>query len=419
MGVVLHYLRLAVVPAPLVLDYGWPKATSIGEIAGPAIVVAALVVATILLIVKRRPLGFLSAWILLILAPTSSVLPIVTEIAAEHRMYLPVAAVIAFAVLGVCRLLARAGVSTARASTLVAAAALVVAGVFATLTRDRNRDYWSDEGLWAKTVAQRPENGRAHLHLAIDLLASQRTAEAERHLREAVRLSPDDATSHLDLGLALYLRRQPGGRHRRARGRPVRSIPRPVKPPARSARPISRRIGPSRPWGLFEHALDLLPDGRASRYLMTRVAWLLATSPDDAVRDGAKAVTLAERAVALTSRRDASALDALGAVYAETGRFGRPPKRSRRRSEWPKTNTRPICCQVSGNVSRCIGAVEKFAVQAQFDPKLSVCGCQAQSDPSVTGTRSSSIGLKRPKRDVTRLTYRTPRPYAQPNTRGW
>src|SRR5262249_53191805 len=122
MGVVLHYLRLAIVPTPLVLDYGWPKATTAGGVLWRALAVGALVVGTGVLIAKRKPLGFLGAWILLILAPTSSVLPIVTEIAAEHRMYLPVAGVIAFAVVGLCWLLARAGATPARVSLAASAA---------------------------------------------------------------------------------------------------------------------------------------------------------------------------------------------------------------------------------------------------------------------------------------------------------
>jgi tetratricopeptide (TPR) repeat protein len=320
MGVVLHYLRLAIVPAPLVLDYSWPKATSIGEIALPALAILALAAASTWMVAKRRPAGFLGAWFLLILAPSSSVLPIVTEIAAEHRMYLPVAGVIAFMVLGGYRLLVRAPVSTVRAATVIGAAAVMVAAVFATLTRDRNRDYWSDEGLWAKTVEQRPGNARARVSLAIDLLARQRTAGAEGQLREAIRLSPEDARAHLNLGLALYTDGNAAGaiaELERSKGLDPAS--------GETAGALGEAYlaahRPADAVASFQRALDLLPDGRASRYLMSRVAWLLATSPDDRLRDGPRAVALGEKAVALTNRRDPVALDALGAAYAETERF--------------------------------------------------------------------------------------------------
>ena len=52
-----------------------------------------------------------------------------------------------------------------------------------------------------------------------------------------------------------------------------------------------------------------------------RVAWLLATSREPSLRDGAEAVALAERAARLTGNQDASILDVLAAAYAESGRF--------------------------------------------------------------------------------------------------
>src|SRR4029077_14766586 len=54
---------------------------------------------------------------------------------------------------------------------------------------------------------------------------------------------------------------------------------------------------------------------------LRRVAWLLSTSREPSLRDGAEAVALAERASRLTGNQDASILDALAAAYAESGRF--------------------------------------------------------------------------------------------------
>jgi WD40 repeat protein/serine/threonine protein kinase len=50
-------------------------------------------------------------------------------------------------------------------------------------------------------------------------------------------------------------------------------------------------------------------------------AWPLATSPDDQVRDGNKALKLATKAAAATARKDANILDTLAAAYAEVGQF--------------------------------------------------------------------------------------------------
>ena len=102
---ILHYLRLAFWPHPLVLDYGWPVAQTVGEILPGAIVVGGLAWRRPSMPCWRGPAwGFLGAWFFLILAPTSSVMPL-ADLAFEHRMYLPLAAVVTVTVLGGYRLL--------------------------------------------------------------------------------------------------------------------------------------------------------------------------------------------------------------------------------------------------------------------------------------------------------------------------
>ncbi len=98
-GVIVHYLRLAFIPWPLVLDYAWPAARSVGAVVVPLTIVFSLLVAAVWLLFRRRPAGFPAVCFFLILAPTSSVLPIVTEVAAEHRMYLPLAALVCLVVI--------------------------------------------------------------------------------------------------------------------------------------------------------------------------------------------------------------------------------------------------------------------------------------------------------------------------------
>jgi hypothetical protein len=78
--------------------------------------------------------------------------------------------------------------------------------------------------------------------------------------------------------------------------------------------------------GVYEEAIRMKPDpgdvpgSKARRWVQGNLAWLLATCPDDAVRDGPKAVTLAAEVVASTPQ-DAAYLDTLAAAYAEAGRF--------------------------------------------------------------------------------------------------
>ena len=55
--------------------------------------------------------------------------------------------------------------------------------------------------------------------------------------------------------------------------------------------------------------------------LLSQSAWVLSTSPDATVRNGAEALELAQRAAQISKEQDPSVLDTLAAAYAETGKF--------------------------------------------------------------------------------------------------
>jgi protein O-mannosyl-transferase len=197
--VVTHYLRLAVVPAPLVLDYDWRAASSLAQVAMPGLLLTALLAATVWGLMRRSPAAFAGAWFFLILAPTSSLLPIVTEVAAEHRMYLPIAGVISLVVLGLFALM-KDRRALMGAGGLAAAAVVIL---FARMTYARNADYHDYDRIWTETIAARPLNARARNNYATSLLMKGRYAEAEPHLRVAVTENPSLAEAEANLGVTL------------------------------------------------------------------------------------------------------------------------------------------------------------------------------------------------------------------------
>ncbi len=67
--------------------------------------------------------------------------------------------------------------------------------------------------------------------------------------------------------------------------------------------------------------IDLVGTDGGNAQVMNTVAWFLATSQYQKVRDGRRAVDFAEKAVAATDRKDPAALDTLAAAYAEAGEF--------------------------------------------------------------------------------------------------
>ncbi|QDU92967.1 tetratricopeptide repeat protein [Lignipirellula cremea] len=175
-GVILHYVRLALVPWPLCFDYGWPAAT-LAQAWPSCLAVLALLLLTGLALWKVPPFGFLAATFFLILAPTSSLAPI-KDLAVEHRMYLPLAALVCLAVLAADALwrklfivdgsVAADGPSRFLAAAPLAVLVLLVIGL-GMLTRQRNEDYQSSISLWAATIRTAPQNGRAWHNLALAL----------------------------------------------------------------------------------------------------------------------------------------------------------------------------------------------------------------------------------------------------------
>jgi len=326
-GVIAHYLRLALVPFPLVLDYdGWPMARSILDVAPYVMLIAGLFGAAVFAVVRRQAWGFAGAWVFAALAPSSSLLPLPTEIAAERRMYLPLAGVAVFAVVGTYllgrRLLSRfMAAGTPQRLTGTAAAVLLVAAVaatFAMLTSDRSRDFWSEERIWRDAVEKRPSNPRARLNYGVVLTEARRFSEAEPQLREAVRLKDASAPAHANLGSVLCSL----GRFDEGVSHLERAL---ALDPGDAAAcgnlaeaygALGRRAEAVR---YFARAIELT---HGTPFLLSRLGWLLATAPEDEVRDGARSVEVSERAVRLTSRQNLMALETLAAAYAEAGRFG-------------------------------------------------------------------------------------------------
>jgi tetratricopeptide (TPR) repeat protein len=202
-----------------------------------------------------------------------------------------------------------------------------------------------------KLVEREPANPQLREGLAIVLLQAGRMQDAIVHFNEFVRLQPDSAAGHYNLGNALAAGRQFQDAAR-AYQRAVDLDPALGEAHGNLGAMLSMLGRPGEALNHFERAVALRPDsveaqtnlGRmlamqnrlrdAAGHLQTAIvlkpdavsavielAWIRATTDDPDLRDVAEASRLAERAVALTGRRDAAALDALAATQAAGGRF--------------------------------------------------------------------------------------------------
>lgn len=207
---ILHYLKLSVLPHPLILDYGEKIVQSAAEIVPGAAMILILGSATILALRRVPWLGFLGVWFFAILAPSSSFVPLAAQTVAEKRMYLPLAAVIAALVLGVALAWRRLEAvrigdegwrrAWRRVPPVAATAAAVI--VLAYLSHERNLDYRDNLTIWRDTAIKMPDNKRAENNLGCALMESGRVTQALDHLERAVALDPGFADAHLNLALA-------------------------------------------------------------------------------------------------------------------------------------------------------------------------------------------------------------------------
>jgi protein O-mannosyl-transferase len=138
-------------------------------------------------------------------------------------------------------------------------------------------------GHWEQALQFKPDNAETHYNLGVALVSAGRLEEAVEHYQRALKWMPNFAQGHYKLGLALQKQQI-------------------------FAAAINE----------YQQALKL-----DARYLPAQLslAWLLATGPDNLLRDGNKAVELAEQAKALAEMESPQLLDTLAAAYAEAGRF--------------------------------------------------------------------------------------------------
>ena len=196
-GVILHYLRLAFWPSGQCFDYEWPPARTAGEILPPLAVILAALFATAVGLRRRSPWAWLGAAFFLTLAPSSSIVPVMA-MAAEHRMYLPLAAVVATVVIGTHAALAaalgKADRTEAREwgrgwplSAAVVAAAAVLLGIAA---HRRNEVYHDQRGMWRDVLERAPGNFRGHLWQAVFADEEGDLEAAMQSAARAVQLHP-------------------------------------------------------------------------------------------------------------------------------------------------------------------------------------------------------------------------------------
>jgi len=300
---------------------------------------------------------------------------------ADHYQYLACIGPIALASAGIVALSDR---FTHYRAVIVSAALLVVAS-FGTLTWRQAATYSDIETLWRTTLARNPECWMAHTNIGIVFLQQGKIDDAIAHYRLALQMQADSWDAEYNLGTALVAKGQVDeailhceravgmrptdpdaqvslGNALFAKGRIDEAIAHYQK--AITAQPdhflaryslghallekgelegaiqvcrsalllrpsdadcqttlaiaLEEKGNPTEAIQHYQKALELAPKSIST---LTNLAWLLATSQDASLRNGAKAIELATQADRLVGGTNTLVLRTLAAAYAENGEF--------------------------------------------------------------------------------------------------
>jgi tetratricopeptide (TPR) repeat protein len=312
---------------------------------------------TAIVLRRERPYLFTGwFWYVVMLAPVIGLVQVGEQGHADRYTYLPHVGLFLMAVWGI------ADVTASRQSTSRIAVAGTVTIIFAlTCAAFLQTRYWrNSETLWTHALAVTSDNDFAHNNLAYllvdrgeiddaishfeaaarirsrktdkhynagsafvemnlgDALAKKgQSDEAMLHYDQAIRLEPNYADAYYNRGNVLF-----------AIGRIDEAItdwektlqlqPNDADAHTCLGNALLRQGSLKEAIAHYEIAVALGPQDPHSR---NNLGWILATSSDAGVRDGAKAVDLAEQAVAVSGGREPQFLRTLAAAYAASGQF--------------------------------------------------------------------------------------------------
>jgi len=320
---------------------------------------------------------------------------------ADHYQYVACIGPFALAAAGLAKLFDSLEKQNNAFRRIVFAVILLVLGI---LTSHQSATYSNLETLWHATIDRNPQSFLAHNNLAVELLARGQTAEAISHYRKAFEIQPDAltgqnlanallATGQVDDAIFYYqkaLGLQPDaasiayrlGNAFSAKGRLDEAIAAYRK--ALELQPTGAAIANALGNALMtkgnldeaifylRKAVDLAPTlarvhnslGNAlvrkghlaeaiaeygktielqptNTTTLNNLAWVLAAAPDDSVRNGERAVSLAQKAVHLSGANSPEMLATLSVAYAEVGKFPDAIAAAQRALELPGAKSNP------------------------------------------------------------------------------
>ncbi|MGH8023520.1 MAG: tetratricopeptide repeat protein, partial [Limisphaerales bacterium] len=180
-------------------------------------------------------------------------------------------------------------------------------------------NYSKAAGLFQKSVQYNPDNPEARLNFGEALVLQHRYRAATGQYLAALKISPREPAANKMFAQLLELE----GRNREAIEH--FQISACINPDPGACMEMATLDYACGNWRRvvtdLRQVLMLRPKPSVEVTALNNLAWVLATCPDESVRDGRRAVQYAERACRLTDFKQSGTINTLAAAYAEVGRF--------------------------------------------------------------------------------------------------
>jgi len=304
-------------------------------------------------VLRRRHPYLVTGWLwyLIMLGPVIGIVQVGNQARADRYTYLPQIGLLVLLTWMAADLSARwrhRRLFLGTFSTIV-----LIALAFSARTQ---ASYWQNsQSLWTRALACTSDNVVAEQNLGQAVYEQGRDDEAIAHFERALQINPIQASVHSSLGVVLL----EIGRVNESLAHLQRALQ--IDPNDGDAHynlgnTFLQMARPNEAVAQYSRALEIDPNDTEAQ---NNLAWILATCPDARVRDGTKAVKIAERADSLTVRKSPVISATLAAAYAEAGQLADAVKTAERASELALTE---------GNVSRADAIREQLQFYRSGSP---------------------------------------------------